>query len=62
MFDCQSTRKSKRRDISNVSVSLQRVKEAIAKREMIKNVMSKATSRPTNEELDAPPALSGGPA
>ena len=62
MFYCQSTRKSKRRDISNVSVSLQRVKEAIAKREMIKNVMSKATSRPTNEELDTYPALSGGPA
>ena len=62
VFYCQSTRKSKRRDISNVSVSLQRVKQAIAKRGMIASSMSKGTSRPTNEELDAAPALSGGPA
>ena len=62
MFDCQSTRKSKRRDISSVSASLQHVKEAITKRGMIRNSMSKGTSRPTNKELDAYPALSGWPA
>ena len=62
MFYCQSTRKSKGRDISSVSVSLQHVKQAIAKRGMIGSSMREGTSRPTNEKLDAAPALSGGPA